>query len=590
MGKVTLISDFVYGSIEISDLEKKVLSTRIFNRLHNVLQTSTAYLTYPTLRTTRFSHSIGAMHLASGIFSHGFENATIEDKEQFLLVIKNEVDLLISKNNNSISVFKYKWQNLQCEFLLNNLPNGVVFSNNDAYAYAYLVVFQALRLSTLIHDLGHPPFSHVVERFYQQIRRLPLHNSHSGHKIKKIFNRFDDTIPMHEQLGEFLTKALLDEILIKNVYDDAPDFENHQFNCLVSKFSTKITNAGAQSNPVFAALHTIISSDLDADRMDYVSRDYFISGLVGSPIRYDRLLSSYTLKSNEGMFGFYPSVRALNTLENYFQSRFNLYKHALYHHRVAKTDALLEYCLSAIVKRYLENETNNFQKKKEYYLDVTVENLWQVLEFIPQDNSEEIFIDRLSQWDDAWMLSLLRKEYYILVEKGKQFNLTKEEHILSKRLGELLSNRKNYYSLYKRMDSMLEFEEAVIDAYGEDATKPLKNKHVMREPQMVEKIITLFNNPKIKNEIQETSDIIDSMIVKKKMNAGISDHNQFLLVKDDALVELDRISSLRKELNESLDLMPQYYIFVLFKEGTEKAQELHQLRRKIGWIIGKNLK
>ena len=186
---------------------------------------------------------------------------------------------------------------------------------------------------------------------------------------------------------------------------------------VVSKFAQKITNAGAQSNPIYPTLHTIIASDLDADRMDYVSRDYFISGLVGSPIRYDRLISSYSLKCKEGFSGFYPSVRALNTLENYFQSRFNLYKHALYHHRVAKTDALLEYCLTAIVKRWVQLQTSLSQDPQDRYLKVDVENLWKVLAYDETVDSLDVFIDRLSQWDDAWVLSLATKRIFWINSK-----------------------------------------------------------------------------------------------------------------------------------------------------------------------------
>ena len=588
MGKVTLISDFVYGSIEISDFEKFVLSTRIFNRLHNVLQTSTAYLTYPTLRTTRFSHSIGAMHLAGGIFGNAFQNANMHDKEQFLIDIKKEIDMLLEEvGEDPKQNYSYPWQKLSCEFLQNNLPNSPIFQNNHAFLYAYLVVFQAVRISALIHDIGHPPFSHVVERFYQQLRLDYQEESLSGKQIHSIFKKFDDKKPLHEQLGEFLTSAMFAEIFSE--CSDQTEKPDQTFIKVVAKFSQKITNAGNQSNPVFSALHSIVASDLDADRMDYVSRDYFISGLVGSPIRYDRLISSYTLKCKEGFSGFYPSVRALNTLENYFQSRFNLYKHALYHHRVAKTDALLEYCLSAIVKRWIEQQSSVSQEPQDYYLKVDVENLWKVLAYDPAVDSLEVFIDRLSQWDDAWMLSLLRKEYFELIKKQNKIELSSEEKILIKRLAELLSNHKNYFSLYKRLDSMLEFEEAVCETYNLKCQDDIEKLESLRESEMVEKIISCLRDLKVQKEIIENTAIIDTMIVKKKLNAGISDYNEFLLVKDESLVALDRISSLRSELNESIKLMPQYYIFVLFKEGMQTKESMKDLRKKIGNIVGKHL-
>ncbi len=83
ISKTIHISDTVHGSIPISYLEKTIISTRIFNRLHNVSQNSTAYLTYPTNRTRRFEHSIGTMHICSQMFMYGINNADIETLESF---------------------------------------------------------------------------------------------------------------------------------------------------------------------------------------------------------------------------------------------------------------------------------------------------------------------------------------------------------------------------------------------------------------------------------------------------------------------------------------------------------------------------
>jgi len=57
--KVFFVADSVHGSIQISSLEKMIISTQPFNRLHNINQNSTAYLTYPSNRTKRFEQSLG---------------------------------------------------------------------------------------------------------------------------------------------------------------------------------------------------------------------------------------------------------------------------------------------------------------------------------------------------------------------------------------------------------------------------------------------------------------------------------------------------------------------------------------------------
>ena len=68
MRKQGLIADNIHGSIELTDFERKIMSHVTFNRLHDVYQNSTVYLTFPCNRTKRFENSIGTMKLCSDIF------------------------------------------------------------------------------------------------------------------------------------------------------------------------------------------------------------------------------------------------------------------------------------------------------------------------------------------------------------------------------------------------------------------------------------------------------------------------------------------------------------------------------------------
>src|SRR5690349_21057091 len=62
------IRDALYGYVRISDLEKAFLQQPELLRLHRILQNSSAYHTYPNNRGTRFSHSIGTMHVAGLLY------------------------------------------------------------------------------------------------------------------------------------------------------------------------------------------------------------------------------------------------------------------------------------------------------------------------------------------------------------------------------------------------------------------------------------------------------------------------------------------------------------------------------------------
>lgn len=106
---VKRIYDEVHGYIELSDVELEVINTSIFQRLRYIKQLATAWYVYPGATHTRFSHSLGTMHIAS------------------LIALKF-----------------YK--------------SGYIHEASD---------IQLLRLAALLHDIGHTPFSHAIEPFYR---------------------------------------------------------------------------------------------------------------------------------------------------------------------------------------------------------------------------------------------------------------------------------------------------------------------------------------------------------------------------------------------------------------------------------------
>ncbi len=74
-----LLKDAIHDSIELSELELRVLDSTQMQRLRFVRQLSTAYLVYPSAMHTRFEHSLGAMHLTGVLASRlGFDAQTIK--------------------------------------------------------------------------------------------------------------------------------------------------------------------------------------------------------------------------------------------------------------------------------------------------------------------------------------------------------------------------------------------------------------------------------------------------------------------------------------------------------------------------------
>lgn len=102
------IYDAVHGFIRFSEIERMLIDSEPFQRLHHIRQLGIAHIVYPGATHTRFEHSLGCMELATRIFDR------ITSK-QFSLV-------------------------------------------DDKYW------LQIIRLAALCHDLGHLPFSHDAEK------------------------------------------------------------------------------------------------------------------------------------------------------------------------------------------------------------------------------------------------------------------------------------------------------------------------------------------------------------------------------------------------------------------------------------------
>ena len=101
------IYDSVHGFIRFNEIEKELIDSLPFQRLHHIHQLGIAFLVYPGATHTRFEHSLGTMELATRIFEH-----------------------LLTKQMQLDDVDYWK---------------------------------QVVRLSALCHDLGHLPFSHDAE-------------------------------------------------------------------------------------------------------------------------------------------------------------------------------------------------------------------------------------------------------------------------------------------------------------------------------------------------------------------------------------------------------------------------------------------
>ena len=214
-------------------------------------------------------------------------------------------------------------------------------------------------LAALLHDIGHGPFSHAFEAATEALDREKRHEAWSAEivredtQVNKVLRGVDEDLP--QQIGEILT-------------------DEHQ---------TDIYS-------------TIVSSQFDADRLDYIQRDRLMVGVEFGHIDLDWLLDclevgAVTVGSDNPVQApcLYLGPKGVHTAEEYLEARSRLYRMVYMHKTTRAAERMLEALLSAAasglagselarrepVLRYLASETPTLGS----YLALDDSTVWSAL-------------------------------------------------------------------------------------------------------------------------------------------------------------------------------------------------------------------
>jgi HD superfamily phosphohydrolase len=231
--KIKIINDPVFGFINIpNEFIYQVIKHPYLQRLNRVKQLGLASFIYPGAQHTRFSHSLGAMYLM----------------------------------NEAISQLRLKGHSITNE------------ESNGALA------------CILMHDLGHGPFSHVLENTLV----TGIHHE-------------DVSLRLMEKMNEELDGKL--NVAIEIFKDTYP-----------KRF-----------------LHQLVSGQLDVDRLDYLRRDSFFTGVTEGNIGSARIIKMLNVKDDR----LVVDVKGIYSIENFLMARRLMYWQVYLHKTAIAAEKML---------------------------------------------------------------------------------------------------------------------------------------------------------------------------------------------------------------------------------------------------------
>ena len=267
--KKKFIRDSVYGDIRLNEIEVEVMDNPQFQRLRRIKQLGLISLIYPGANHTRFEHSIGTMHIAS------------------------------------------------------KLADKLDLNQKDK---------ELVRISALLHDIGHGPFSHVSEG----VLSFP-----------------------HEEL----TKYVIENTAIRDIIEKKFDIDK----------IIEIINGEGKFGP-------IVSGELDADRMDYLLRDSHYTGVAYGIIDYERIISNLNLNKHLSL-----DIKGVQAAEGALVSRYFMYPSVYQHHTTRIVNSMFRRGLKKLIDSGVINENDMYK-----YDDADIIGIFRNSEGYPKEIMERL--------------------------------------------------------------------------------------------------------------------------------------------------------------------------------------------------------
>src|ERR1043165_4270879 len=291
------------------DLMIRLIDTAEFQRLRRIKQLGLGLYTYQGAEHSRFTHSLGALHLMTRI--------------------------------------------------LDRISDRVHIASEDR---------AAARAAALLHDVGHGPFSHAMEKV------LGVH---------------------HEQMTMSAVTS--------------PDTELH---ATLKSFSVEMPErVAAIIEGTFkpAAQAQLVSSQLDVDRMDYLLRDSLMTGAKYGLYDLEWIINA--LQIDQEADRIYVTARGVHAVEEYLQARYYMFRQVYFHRTLRSAEAVLRSAL----RRALELNRNAaavvWRASGSAFEKILRREPLSITEHLSMDDSDVIFHAKQWQQSNDEVLSDLSRRF-----------------------------------------------------------------------------------------------------------------------------------------------------------------------------------
>lgn len=378
------VRDPVHGYIPFTGIERAVLDHPIAQRLRYIGQSAAAHLVFPDMRVSRMAHSLGAMHLASRFFQAALGNAQASERAAILSGCRALVDQHAALGLGASP---------EAALVGQGLLTGHDGDKDDQMAV--LLVEQGLRLASLVHDLGHLPFSHDFEQALEDHwRARPDERARAGSLVAQ--GPGGDQV--HERIGYALARVVQQEVFEERL-SGGPFGKPAEVALLIAR---DILDAPAapeldadEHAPVLSWLHSLVAGEVDVDRADYVLRDGLHYGLVAAGYDLDRLVDHLIpVPREDGRLETAVMAQGVSAAEAFLVARFRMYTWAVYHHKIQQAAAGLRVAIVDLLGSGAE----------------PLPSFLNDLERIASGAADDATVDRFVDYDDGWWTGLMRKQ------------------------------------------------------------------------------------------------------------------------------------------------------------------------------------